>query len=314
MSGSDLPALANKEEPAFFTDAKELKRYLNKQHKDNKKLKNTKSMYPEEDEETEKVRQAEAEDRAKAAIEEEKQKAWVDNNRDGPGLRRGPDRKRAAARFSNTGTTGDDEDGEEEKTGPNGEALGWGGFPIPSSPAQSSSAAEMEKAQHSESALIPLNPKLKTVADLQSPAESDGHGGVKSCDHKEASSPDDDTLSTSAHDESQVEQGPVPITITGGNFTTAYYAHAQQALLIATLGGMLEAQKEQPLYIRPIADVAGSPPIGRSLFMSLRVVTWEADEETVLEVGWSAIWWQEKMGVKGDEDNFEEMRDVGHIR
>jgi len=77
---------------------------------------------------------------------------------------------------------------------------------------------------------------------------------------------------------------------------------------------MSGAHKEQPEYLRQMASIAGDPPIGRSLFISLRVVTWEGDDTTVLEVGWSAIWWQDKLEAKGDEDKVEEMRDVGHIR
>ena len=73
--------------------------------------------------------------------------------------------------------------------------------------------------------------------------------------------------------DTQPKGEPAPTTVTGGNFPTAYYEHAQQALLIATLGGMSGAHKEQPDYLRQMASIAGDPPIGRSLFISLRVVT-----------------------------------------
>jgi hypothetical protein len=108
---------------------------------------------------------------------------------------------------------------------------------------------------------------------------------------------------------------PKPVS----NFTSAYYEHAQQALLIATLGGMFEAQRGQLEYLNELANLSETASTGRSLFISIRAVTWEADGSTVLEVGWSAIWWQERLdaGAASDhrpaEDKFEEMRDTGHI-
>lgn len=89
-------------------------------------------------------------------------------------------------------------------------------------------------------------------------------------------------------------------------------------MLIATLGGMFEAQKGQPQYLREMVNLTETAPIGRSLFVSLRVVTWEADDATVLEIGWSALWWQEKTDAAGErmcgEDGFDELRDAGHIK
>jgi hypothetical protein len=122
-------------------------------------------------------------------------------------------------------------------------------------------------------------------------------------DHSQVSSNDSSGLST-------------PVT-PSRNFSTDYYDHAQQALLLASLGGMYEAYRAQPQFAGALAEMESmeeKPPIGRSAFISLRVVTWEADQETVLEIGWSAIWWQEAIGqVKVDSENLEEMRDVGHI-
>ncbi|ORX33487.1 hypothetical protein BD324DRAFT_639541 [Kockovaella imperatae] len=90
---------------------------------------------------------------------------------------------------------------------------------------------------------------------------------------------------------------------------TAYYHLAQQALTVAALGGMFEAHKKQnPDHHIDTDPLDTLPPIGKGLFVSLHVVTWEADENVVLEVGWSGIWWQ----TKPEGGDCEEMRDRGH--
>lgn len=126
------------------------------------------------------------------------------------------------------------------------------------------------------------------------------------------------TQSSSKSEDPDSSTPPSPAIGPISNFTTAYYHHAQQALLTATLGGMFEAQKGLPGYLNEMANLTETAPIGRSLFISLRIITWEADDTTVLEIGWSAIWWQEKLSVAeargGDDDKFEEMRDAGHIK
>ena len=99
------------------------------------------------------------------------------------------------------------------------------------------------------------------------------------------------------------------------NFTSMYYEEAQQALLISTLGGLSEAHYK-PGSGSHSDSLTNDPTVGRSLFISIRLVTWEADKNTILEVGWSAIWWQERMEVglgTGADDRFEECREVGHI-
>ncbi|KAK4689782.1 hypothetical protein P7C73_g302, partial [Tremellales sp. Uapishka_1] len=106
--------------------------------------------------------------------------------------------------------------------------------------------------------------------------------------------------------------------------TTPTIYHCQQALIVASAGGL------SAMYERP-ADADGEkyvgPPkeIGRSLFISLKVVSWEQDPSVILEVGWNAVWWQEKRdwhetvrevgpdgNEKAEEDRFEVMRDGGH--
>ena len=104
-----------------------------------------------------------------------------------------------------------------------------------------------------------------------------------------------------------------------------YYHLAQQALTIAALGGIFAAHKTQQGHPEPdeeeeSEDSSALPPIGKSLFISLHIATWEADESVILDVGWSAIWWQEAMHANGSTEGgdvtagarYEEMRDRGH--
>lgn len=67
---------------------------------------------------------------------------------------------------------------------------------------------------------------------------------------------------------------------------------------------------------RPDSPPEGEPTetqakIGRSLFLALEFVTWEKDENVVLELGWSAVWWQPTDPEKPFGD-FEEMTEKGH--
>jgi hypothetical protein len=45
--------------------------------------------------------------------------------------------------------------------------------------------------------------------------------------------------------------------------------------------------------------------------MALDLVTWEKDESVILEIGWSAVWWQ-PIDPEKPFDEFEEMTDKGH--
>jgi hypothetical protein len=91
-----------------------------------------------------------------------------------------------------------------------------------------------------------------------------------------------------------------------------HYYYAEQALLLASGGGLVGA-------LHQLGETApeGDPnedekKIGRSLFLALDIVTSEADESVVLEIGWAAIWWQ---SVKADDPKgeFEPIRDQGHF-
>lgn len=112
-----------------------------------------------------------------------------------------------------------------------------------------------------------------------------------------------------------------------------YYHDAQQAFLLASAGGLAEALAAKAEDEDASAGEKPEVPkeIGRSLFIALNLVTWEEDENAVLEVGWAASWWQEKLpsesdsdegrgeakeeykGEADDGDRFERMTDHGHI-
>ena len=67
---------------------------------------------------------------------------------------------------------------------------------------------------------------------------------------------------------------------------------------------------------RPDGPPEGEPTedqakIGRILFMALDLVTWEKDESVILEIGWSAVWWQ-PVDPEEPFGEFEEMTDKGH--
>jgi len=90
-----------------------------------------------------------------------------------------------------------------------------------------------------------------------------------------------------------------------------HYHHAQQALLLASQGGLVTA-----LAHRPDSPPEGEPTesqakIGRSLFIALDLITWEKDESVILEIGWSAVWWQ-PVDPEKPFGEFEEMTDKGH--
>jgi len=96
------------------------------------------------------------------------------------------------------------------------------------------------------------------------------------------------------------------------NFSSEYHFYAQQALILASVGGLAGAHDGNSKEDEKSEEAL--VPIGRSLFISLKITTWEEDENVILEVGWAAIWWQEKLEVvaKDEGSRYEEMRDFGH--
>lgn len=90
-----------------------------------------------------------------------------------------------------------------------------------------------------------------------------------------------------------------------------HYTHAQQALALAAQGGLVTALNSQE-DIKPLGEPSESEKrIGRSLFIALDLVTFEKDESVVLEIGWSAQWWQPK-DPEQPEGEWDEMSSQGH--
>ncbi|WWC87149.1 uncharacterized protein L201_002035 [Kwoniella dendrophila CBS 6074] len=103
----------------------------------------------------------------------------------------------------------------------------------------------------------------------------------------------------------------------------SYHYHCQQAFLIAISGGMAgylsESQKSASGADDEEEGYEDFPPeVGRSLFIALSVTRWEKDPSVILEIGWSAIWWQRSLpvsdGIRNTDEKveYEEMRDEGH--
>jgi hypothetical protein len=94
-----------------------------------------------------------------------------------------------------------------------------------------------------------------------------------------------------------------------------HYFHAQQAVLLASQGGLRGVIKQTSVNAPDAIAGEVDPKIGRSLFISLNLTTWEADESVVMEIGWAAVWWQAKLeGADNQEgEEFEEIRQHGHF-
>ncbi|RXK42126.1 hypothetical protein M231_00483 [Tremella mesenterica] len=103
-----------------------------------------------------------------------------------------------------------------------------------------------------------------------------------------------------------------------------HYHHAQQAFILASHGGLaaIIANPEIPSSrdgsnsetSTPV-EVTTPSEVGRSLFVALDLIKWEEDDKTVLEVGYSASWWQENLEGTATDANakFEESRESGHF-
>jgi hypothetical protein len=90
-----------------------------------------------------------------------------------------------------------------------------------------------------------------------------------------------------------------------------HYVNAEQAVSVAAAGGLFGALSNHPEH-----NPTGEPndlqkKVGRSLFLALDLETYEKDERLVLEIGWSATWWQpeDPEDLKGE---FEQYQDNGH--
>lgn len=122
-----------------------------------------------------------------------------------------------------------------------------------------------------------------------------------------------------------VPEPPKPDT-----YIETYYKDAQQAFVLASAGGLASALDQKLAEAEETLGEGDEVPevpveIGRSLFFSLHLATWEEDENVVLEVGWAATWFQEKIAPEVEEKKddkpkatkeearFEQMTEHGHI-
>ncbi|WVQ97744.1 hypothetical protein IAU59_004858 [Kwoniella sp. CBS 9459] len=209
--------------------------------------------------------------------------ALKDNMTPGPGLRKGPERQGKPGRGGNQHEADD--------------GTGWGGFPL-AKPESKSESEEKEAAKIPESADI--NDKLGETA------QGSDQGEQPTLNEPTTSSP-------------SLPPTPLPSEL-AGDYGMRYHFHCQQAFLLAVSGGLAEtfpsvAKSSDTDEADEGENEVVMPEIGRSLFISLCVTRWEKDPKVILEVGWSAIWWQKKLEdemVEG-EPPFEEMRDFGHL-
>ena len=136
----------------FFSEVVELKRILNKQQSKNKKIRKhgkTVFMTARVENETEKVQQKQSDAQDEDFIEAERRRAQEDNAKEGHGLRRGPEKQRVPRESWRSFTNEEREEGDEPN-GPNGETLGWGGFPITREHKAELSGGWLEGAQNRE--------------------------------------------------------------------------------------------------------------------------------------------------------------------
>lgn len=241
--------------------------------------------------------------------EQVKQEALIDNQTPGPGLRSGARRRSSNASRRKTSNASE----QDPASG-----LGWGGFP--------------------------LKPP-KSAEDEGADAAKNADNGEDESDDKEETTLADrlNELSQLAKEmgiESEVPRPPSsttdkPETSAEETYGEKYLYHARQAAALAAAGGLAQALKHNPEADaagtdgKETADQAQVPEaVGRSLFVSVALTTWEEDEGVVLEAGWAALWWQKKQPFEpsdtaedkhaGSEnsssaDEYEEMAESAHF-
>ncbi|ODN96466.1 hypothetical protein L198_04180 [Cryptococcus wingfieldii CBS 7118] len=104
-------------------------------------------------------------------------------------------------------------------------------------------------------------------------------------------------------------------TLTDDQLAERYHFVASQALIIAAEGGLRNALAEVEAEVTP--ENEQPKEVGRSSFLALAVTRWDQDSKVVLEVGWSAMYWQEVIQPGSQKEGnakpvFEEIRDQGH--
>ncbi|ODN75311.1 hypothetical protein L202_06492 [Cryptococcus amylolentus CBS 6039] len=134
---------------------------------------------------------------------------------------------------------------------------------------------------------------------------------TKSDDGSDDGASRDDSLDSGDEGEDDEPQK----TLTDDQLAERYHFVASQALIIAAEGGLRNALAEVEAEVTP----ENEPPkeVGRSSFLALAVTRWDQDSKVVLEVGWSAMYWQEVIQPGSQRDGnakpvFEEIRDQGH--
>ena len=158
------------------------------------------------------------------------------------------------------------------------------------------------------------SPKVDNTIQIQ---EDNHHEGTEELDHTRS------PASPSGVAESTSSSGPTEDSASTPGTRTAnaeYVDLGQQAVAVAANGGVWQiGQRASRPPTGTDQDQAEHPVnpvilrIGRGLFISLHVVTWEEDPSIVLEVGWAAVWWQKKLGEVAEAENeFEETSDRGH--
>jgi len=231
--------------------------------------------------------------------------AKVDNATPGPGLRKGAikhDRSSLPSNTRRSGGTGA-EAGERDNQA---EETGWGGLPFPQKQTRTSSIqddAGPSTATRQED-LVVSDPTAISEAAIEVPTCA----GDTEVPEKAADQTDESAISpVASSDNPPLTERTVPQRHRVDNFTTDYYFHAQQAFIVAAVGGLAGALEADQ------GEDSTPSPVGRSLFFALNITTWEADADDILELGWAAVWYQEKLDKdKAEECGFEEMRDAGH--
>ncbi|KAK6904069.1 hypothetical protein I203_107583 [Kwoniella mangroviensis CBS 8507] len=201
--------------------------------------------------------------------------ALRDNFTEGPGLRKGPEK-----------SVKSDAARQEAPDG-----TGWGGFPL-------KKENKVDKNEEEESLDVKTSvPESYVEFDVAAPPAA--HQANRS------TSP---SISSNTS---------TPFTDIGAS----YYYHCQQAFILAISGGLLASLPDSQQSVAGEEDAEEEeglitiPEIGRSLFIALSVTRWEKDPSTMLEIGYSAIWWEKVPDELKKEDgmDYEEMRDMGHF-
>lgn len=250
--------LTRTQEEVHFETAQDFKRRMNQISKKNKRAANNLvKMLP------------------LTESEQVKQEAVIDNQTPGPGLRSGARRRSSNASRRKTSNASE----QDPSSG-----LGWGGFPL-------------------------------KAPDASTPQDA-GEGKTGPDDIDEGDQNEETTLADRLNELSELakEMGiesevPRPPSSTAGKSSTSleetfgekYLYHARQAAALAAAGGLAQALKHEPgaggaeEAGKDAAEQAQVPEaVGRSLFVSVALTTWEEDEGVALEAGWAALWWQKK--------------------